>query len=60
MVTGGVEPTQENLDLWIDAGIFCIGMGGKLFPNDKIAVEDWTYVTAKCAEVLGFIADARK
>ena len=60
MVTGGVEPTQENLALWIEVGVFCMGMGGKLFPDDKIAVEDWAYVTAKCAEALGFIADARK
>ena len=27
MVTGGVEPTQENLALWIEVGVFCMGMG---------------------------------
>ena len=27
MVTGGVEPTQENLTSWIKAGVFCVGMG---------------------------------
>ena len=32
MVTGGVEPTQENLTSWIKAGVFCVGMGSKLFP----------------------------
>ena len=36
MVTGGVEPTQENLTSWIKAGVFCVGMGSKLFPNDKV------------------------
>ena len=35
MVTGGVEPTQENLTSWIKAGVFCVGMGSKLFPGDK-------------------------
>ena len=25
MVTGGVEPTQENLTSWIKAGVFCVG-----------------------------------
>ena len=35
MVTGGVEPTQENLTSWIKAGVFCVGMGSKLFPKDK-------------------------
>ena len=25
MVTGGVEPTKENLTAWIKAGVFCVG-----------------------------------
>ena len=60
MVTGGVEPTKENLTAWIKAGVFCVGMGSKLFPKDKVAAEDWAYVTAKCEEALGYIAEARK
>ncbi len=32
MVTGGVEPTRENLTTWVKAGVTCIGMGSKLFP----------------------------
>ena len=60
MVTGGVEPSKENLTAWIKAGVFCVGMGSKLFPKDKVAAEDWAYVTAKCEEALGYIAEARK
>ena len=60
MVTGGVEPTQENLTSWIKAGVFCVGMGSKLFPKDKVAAEDWNYVTEKCKEALAYIAEARK
>ena len=60
MVTGGVEPTKENLTAWIKASVFCVGMGSKLFPKDKVAAEDWAYVTAKCEEALGYIAEARK
>ena len=52
--------TQENLTSWIKAGVFCVGMGSKLFPKDKVAAEDWTYVTEKCKEALGYIAEARK
>lgn len=55
-----MEPTQENLTSWIKAGVFCVGMGSKLFPKDKVAAEDWTYVTEKCKEALGYIAEARK
>ena len=60
MVTGEVEPTRENLTGWFGAGAFCVGMGSKLFPKDKVAAEDWGYVTKKCTEALEYIAEARK
>ena len=60
MVTGGVEPTRENLTSWINAGVFCVGMGSKLFPKDRIAANDWSYITDKCKEALLYIAEARK
>lgn len=59
MVTGGVEPTEENLTSWIKAGVFCVGMGSKLFPKEKVAAEDWEYVTNKCAEALNYIRLAK-
>ena len=45
MVTGGVEPTRENISGWFNAGTFCIGMGSKLFPKDRIEAADWNYIT---------------
>lgn len=60
MVTGGVSPTEENLTGWIKAGVFCVGMGSKLFPADKVKAGDWQYVTDKCREALGYVAAARK
>ena len=59
MVTGGVEPTKENLTSWFKAGVFCVGMGSKLFPKEVVAAGDWAAVTAKCKEALGYIAEAR-
>lgn len=59
MVTGGVAPTEENLTGWFKAGVFCVGMGSKLFPKDKVAAEDWNYVTEKCKECLDIIKKAR-
>lgn len=56
MVTGGVEPTEENLTQWFKAGVFSVGMGSKLFPKDKVEASDWAYVTAKCAECFDIIA----
>ncbi len=55
MVTGGVEPTEDNLKGWFAAGVYCVGMGSKLFPKDKVAAKDWGYVTDKCAEALAII-----
>lgn len=52
MVTGGVEPTAENLSSWFKAGVYCVGMGSKLFPKDKVAAGDWAYITDKCRESL--------
>ena len=52
MVTGGVEPTEENLTSWFKAGAFAVGMGSKLFPAERIAEGDWGYISAKCREAL--------
>ena len=59
MVTGGVAPEEENLKSWFKAGVFCVGMGSKLFPSDKVKAGDWQYVTDKCKEALGYVAQAR-
>ena len=54
MVTGGVEPTQENITSWFKAGVACVGMGSKLFPKDKVEAGDWAFITAKCKEALSY------
>jgi 2-dehydro-3-deoxyphosphogluconate aldolase/(4S)-4-hydroxy-2-oxoglutarate aldolase len=60
MVTGGVEPTKENLTAWFKAGVYCVGMGSKLFPKEVIESGDFVIISAKCEEALGYIAEARK
>ena len=57
MVTGGVEPTKENLTAWFNAGVFCVGMGSKLFPKEVVAAQDWPAITAKCQEALSYIGN---
>lgn len=59
MVTGGVEPSEDNLVSWFRAGVFCVGMGSKLFPADRIKSGDWTYITEKCREALEIISNAK-
>lgn len=60
MVTGGVEPTEENLTAWFQAGAFCVGMGSKLFPKEKIAGADWQYITDKCRFCFNLISAIKK
>ncbi|MDE6777892.1 MAG: bifunctional 4-hydroxy-2-oxoglutarate aldolase/2-dehydro-3-deoxy-phosphogluconate aldolase, partial [Alistipes sp.] len=56
---GGVSPARETLTSWFKAGVYCVGMGSKLFPKEKVAAEDWAYVTDKCRECLDIIAEIR-
>lgn len=59
MVTGGVEPTEENLSSWFKAGVYCVGMGSKLFPKEQIANKDWATITANCKRALASIPQSR-
>lgn len=59
MVTGGVEPTRENLTAWVKAGVTCVGMGSKLFPKEEIKANNWSAITRKCKEALAIISEAR-
>lgn len=60
MVTGAVEPTEENLSAWIKAGVTSVGMGSMLFPNDVIAAKDWSAISKLCKDALAIIAKYRK
>lgn len=59
MVTGGVSPTEENISAWFKAGVYCVGMGSNLFPKEKVAAEDWAYITDKCRECINIIKNLR-
>lgn len=41
MITGGVEPTMENLSSWFKAGTYCVGMGSHLFPRQLLEGKAW-------------------
>ena len=60
MPTGGVEPTEENLKAWFDAGVTCVGMGSNLFPKEAIAAKDWEKITELCRYALEIIKKVRK
>jgi 2-dehydro-3-deoxyphosphogluconate aldolase/(4S)-4-hydroxy-2-oxoglutarate aldolase len=56
IVTGGVEPSEENLTAWFKAGVACVGMGSNLFPAAAIEQKNWAAITELCQEVLAIIA----
>lgn len=60
MATGSVEPTEENLSAWFEAGVACVGMGSKLFPSEVIKNGEWHIISEKCAEVIAIAAKYKR
>ena len=52
--------SEENLKAWFAAGVYCVGMGSKLFPSDRVAAGDWAYVADKCRESIAIALANRK
>jgi len=59
MVTGGVEPTEENLTAWFKAGVTAVGMGSNLFPKEVIKAGEWEKISELCREGLAIIRNNR-
>jgi 2-dehydro-3-deoxyphosphogluconate aldolase/(4S)-4-hydroxy-2-oxoglutarate aldolase len=59
MPTGGVETTRESIHAWFKAGVAAVGIGSNLIKKDLVAAGDYTAITAKTAEVLAWIREAR-
>lgn len=49
MPTGGVEPTEENLREWFEAGVTCVGIGSNLITKEYIQKKDWKGLTKRIA-----------
>ncbi len=60
MATGGIEPTAENLKVWFDAGVTCIGLGSNLITKEFIRKKDWNGLTLKVAEIVKVIRMLQK
>ncbi|WP_245970436.1 beta/alpha barrel domain-containing protein [Pseudochryseolinea flava] len=55
MITGGVEPTEQNLAAWFKAGAMCVGLGSQLFTKDILAKKDWPALKEKVSTALSII-----
>ncbi len=52
MPTGGVEPTDENLKAWFDAGVFCVGIGSQLITNSILENRHWSELELKTSKAI--------
>jgi len=59
MPTGGVETTRESITAWFRAGITAAGIGSNLIKKEWVAEGNYAAITAKTAEVLALIREAR-
>ncbi len=44
MPTGGVDPSEENLEKWFTAGATCVGMGSALITEKIVKTGDWNAI----------------
>jgi len=59
MPTGGVDPSEDNLEKWFAAGVACVGMGSALITDKIIEADDWKTLTKKVRETLDTIKKIR-
>lgn len=55
MITGGVEPNEQNLIGWFKSGATCVGMGSQLFSKDVMENKNWPELRVRietCLEVV--------
>ena len=60
MITGGVEPTRENLTAWFKSGAMCVGMGSQLFTKDILESRNWEMLSKNITQALQLVSEIRK
>lgn len=55
MITGGVEPTEQNLSAWFKAGATCVGLGSQLITSGIIQNNNWEELSRKTAEAVALV-----
>jgi len=59
MPTGGVEATQASIAAWFKAGVAAVGIGSDLIRKEWVQAGDYSAITAKTVEVIGWIQGVR-
>lgn len=59
MPTGGVDPSEENLEKWFAAGVACVGMGSALITEKIVKAGDWNRLSITVRNTLDTITKVR-
>ncbi len=60
LVSGGVEPTNESLAAWFNAGATCVGLGSQLFTKDIVTTGNWVKLRQNVGQCLSIIQRLKK
>lgn len=60
IITGGVEPTKENLQSWFASGASAVGIGSKLLPQKLLDSKDYSAVENDTRNVLKLLQTIAK
>ncbi len=60
MPTGGVDPVYENLIQWFSAGVWCVGMGSKLFSKEAISKKNFEVIRKNIVEAMDLVTQVKK
>jgi 2-dehydro-3-deoxyphosphogluconate aldolase/(4S)-4-hydroxy-2-oxoglutarate aldolase len=60
MITGGVEPNEQNLSAWFKAGAMCVGMGSQLFTKEILETKNWDKLKQTVSDSLAIIKRVKK
>lgn len=55
MITGGVEPNEQNLSAWFKSGAMCVGMGSQLFTKEILEQHQWNVLEQKVSDALNIV-----
>ncbi len=59
MPAGGVEPNEENLSAWFNAGAYCVSMGSKLITKDIEQNSNYDLLQKNVRETLTLIKNLK-
>lgn len=59
MPTGGVSTSRENLKMWFDSGVTCVGIGSQLITGENIKNQDFKGLENQVRSTLEIIQSIR-